>query len=353
MLVSREDFCKYPFMKEAIEYVKRLDIKTSELSQTVFIPVVERAEQRINEAIVNGIVKITGYDDDEVEILSYPVALLFVATINDSYLRKRYALAEAKRVYRLLGKDNDEILLNIAESLFGWLVRRHAPTVEQPYSFSISFIDYLRNATAFHDARWKLVNRNLNDGKVFLQKYELARLLSEEIGKHVEKNIARASPDVELPILLKKKVEKIKLLLEEKKETIRVKALPQTVIQEAYPPCIQRLYNSLLTGRSMSHIERFTLTSFLLNIGIKSNDLEKIYVSLSDFDQTLTQYQIKHIAGEKGSGTKYKPPSCQTLKTHGLCIGADLICESIRHPLSYYWRKLGLIRIKGAGKNGV
>ena len=49
---------------------------------------------------------------------------------------------------------------------------------------------------------------------------------------------------------------------------------------------------------------------------------------------------VEHIAGKKGSRTKYVTPSCNTLKTHSICVNMDDICKRIEHPIRYYVTKL-------------
>jgi DNA primase large subunit len=95
----------------------------------------------------------------------------------------------------------------------------------------------------------------------------------------------------------------------------------------------------LLSGRRASHMERFGLTSFLVNVGMPLDDIVKLYVSVTDFDEALTRYQIEHIAGLKGARTKYTPPTCSTLRTHGICRNQDATCRTVAHPLSYYRKK--------------
>jgi DNA primase large subunit len=351
MLASKEDFAKYPFMREVSEYVKRLDLKTDELAQPEFLEVLSRAEERVEEALFEGIIKWKALPEHEIEILSYPVAVIFVAKIGDNYLKKRYALAEAKRIYNLLKGELEEKLIEIAKSVFAWRVQRLPLGVNQPYVFSLSFIDYLKNAPAFHDYRWKLVNRVLIDGGVLLMKDELARLISEEVRKHIEKTVEE-SPEAELHPLLIRRVERIGQMLSQRREKIRIEELPRGIVSAAYPPCIKRLYDSLVAGQHISHVGRFTLTSFLLNVGMTVDKLIEMYTSLSDFNQRLTRYQVEHIAGVRGSGVKYTPPSCDTLRTHGLCPGPDEVCERVKHPLSYYRRKIRLIRRGRRGGKG-
>ena len=106
MLISSRDLAKYPFTKEAAEYVKTLDLKVNELTSPGYVKIIERAEQRIDDALTSGIVKTGEHLENEVEILSFPVAVFFVANIGDTYLKRRYALAESKKAYEILKSDN-------------------------------------------------------------------------------------------------------------------------------------------------------------------------------------------------------------------------------------------------------
>jgi DNA primase large subunit len=72
----------------------------------------------------------------------------------------------------------------------------------------------------------------------------------------------------------------------------------------------------------------------------------QLYVSVTDFDEALTRYQIEHIAGLKGARTRYTPPTCNTLRTHGICRNQDAICKTVTHPLSYYRRKVRRLQRK-------
>lgn len=335
MSISREDYVKYPFIKEASDYVSLLGLNISDLDKPEYLQIAENAEQRVFEALVEGIVNSLGFT--EIDILSFPVAVLFVKNIGDNFLKRRYALAEAKRAYELLNSEDNKKLVEIAHNTFNW-----DASLELGVLY-LGFIDYLRNSTNFHDDRWKLINQLLINGKVQLNKEDFTRLLQEEIRRRIE-NIIERSPKVELQPLLLQRVNRINQKLAERKVELRIDELPKTAVSSAYPPCIRQLYDALLSGQHISHMGRFTLTSFLLNVGINVNELTKLYTSASDFNEELTRYQVKHIAGETGSRIKYNPPKCNTLKTHGLCPGSDNICAKAWHPLNYYSIKLTNIK---------
>ncbi len=68
--------------------------------------------------------------------------------------------------------------------------------------------------------------------------------------------------------------------------------------------------------------------------------VSEIYKTFSDYNERLTRYQIEHIAGERGSGTRYTCSSMlQYLQTHGVCKNRDDLCRRIYHPLEYYKSK--------------
>jgi DNA primase large subunit len=324
---------KYPFLPEAAEYIKTLDLKITELTDTIFSPILDRAEKRVENTLTadNTGIPSTKY---EIEIPSFPIAVMLVAAIDDSYLKKRYALLEAKRVSESLRAEPAEVILRIAD-FFKWKIK------PQKETFTLHFTDYLRNAAVFREKEWKLVNRQLVNGKVVLTRNEVTRLLEEEVKRHVENRLE--TENLSLPDELVVRVERLKQLLMLKKGKLRLEEMPKQVVIEAFPPCIKALYTAIQSGHHLSHIGRFSLTTFLVNAGMSPEQVMELYRSLSDFNERLTRYQVEHIAGARGSGTRYVPPRCDTLRTHGVCVAPDELCRSrypIRHPLGYYRRKL-------------
>ena len=334
---TREDWAKYPFLPGASQYFKGLGLGLPELDRPEYRPILDRAEERVRQAILRGRVDAEFFDVD-LEALSFVVALMLVSLTGNDYLRRRYALAEAERARVYLSRESLEKLLEIAHSV-GWRMRRVDASREPPdYQFALSLKDYLKNSTGFHDLRWKLVNRLVHRGWVYITSGEAARLLVEEIKRIVEERAGRRV-DGKIPEGLQLRVNKIRALLSER-EIGRVEEVPKGVYLEHFPPCIRNLYDALLNKRHISHVGRFTLTTFLLNIGMTPEEVIKLFSSLTDFDERITRYQVEHIAGERGSRTKYTPPKCETLRTHGLCVGADRLCRRIKHPLTYYKLKL-------------
>jgi DNA primase large subunit len=274
-----------------------------------------------------------------IEIPSFPIAVMIIVALANPYLKKRYALAEAKGVYHQLEEEDREKIIEIAK-IFDWNIKpvEDGGTNMEIYDFSLRFTNFLKNATVFRDEKWKLVNRVMLQGSVYLTKSEASRLLQEEVRRYIEGKLSVKVGS--LPPNIMERVEQLKQLFIEKRGKIRSEEIPKTVVTAAFPPCIKELYDTIKSGHHLSHIGRFALTSFLINIGMTVENVVDLFRAFSDFDERMTRYQVEHIAGEKGGRTKYIPPRCDTLRTHGVCVGADDICRRIRHPLAYYRRKL-------------
>lgn len=336
---TKSDLAKYPFLKETVEYVRRLDFKIEDLVAPQFEIVLKRAQERVEEAILYALVSGTARSED-VEILSFPAAIIISVATENSFIKKRYAVAEAKRAFNDLKFESKEKILAIAQN-FGWNVTAINRVEFSPYEFALNFADYLRNTVQLRDKRWKLVNRILFNGNVYITRSEAARLLSEEVRKYIEKRLE--TRDTTFPAKIVEIAEKIKKLSVERLGEAEVEGLPKTVVNEAFPPCIKSLYSAVTVGRHLSHIGRFALTSFLVSVGIPSESVIELFRNFSDFNERMTRYQVEHIAGERGSRTRYVPPKCETLQTHGVCLNPDEICKRVRHPLSYYKKKLRVI----------
>lgn len=337
---TKDDLARYPFLKETAEYIKPLDLQIDDLTSAGMDLIVKRAEERVNDALVNRRI-IRNMKKIDLEILSFPVALLIVIATENSFIKKRYALAEAKQASGDLVGEQKEKILKVAKD-FDWKITL-MPTgsLDSPLEFTIDFADYLLNSAHLHDKKWKLTNSILSHGRIYLNKKDVVRLLEEEVRRRVEKRL-----EVKLqkcPPKLALIAERVKKLASEVIGAIETEELPKLVVQSAYPPCVNALLETARSNHHLSHIERFTLTSFLVNIGMSSENVNELFKTFSDYNERLTRYQIEHIAGERGSATRYTPPQCSLLQTHGVCKNRDDLCRRVYHPLAYYKRKQKLV----------
>jgi len=334
-VISFEDYANYPFLKQASVKIQDLELTIQSLVENRMV--LERAQKRVENAILD--LTIGDMDvDKRKEISSFAASLILVISTKNSWIKKRYALAIAKTAYsQLLREETTKPkVLTIAKD-FDWDISDGRDAYKD---FRVGFTFYLKNAAHMHGTEWKLVNQIISRGMVYLNKDKVARLLQEEIKKRVEKRLD--VPDLknlpeEVNIIANKLTELAKGIIGQEIEEI-----PKTVVQGAFPPCINALFEDASKSHHLSHIGRFTLTSFLINIGMSPEAVNEVYKAFSDYNERLTKYQIEHIAGERGSATRYIPPQCSVLQTHGVCKNRDELCRRIYHPLAYYRRKQAL-----------
>jgi len=332
---TQNDLAKYPFLKETAEHIKKLGLKIEDLANPEMEQVLNRAQERVKNAILS--VSVGEKRESYLEIPSFPVAIMLAIATKNSFIKKRYALAEAKQAFSEMQLETSQRLMAIALD-FGWNLALNRDS-EMPLEFEVNFADYLRNTTHLRDKKWKLVNRILMNGKVYLSQHDVARLLQEEVQRRIEARLEAT----ELPNFPEKITEMAEGLINLAKERVgeeEMEGFPKVVSQSAFPPCIVALYEDASKGRHLSHVGRFTLTSFLISIGMPVEKVNELFKSFSDYNERLTRYQVEHIAGERGSRTRYTPPQCATLQTHGVCVNRDALCRWVRHPLAYYRRKL-------------
>ena len=337
-MISEREAAKYPFLIEAVNLVKTVNPRLEELSNPNYMKALKRGAQRVIEAIISGEVSIN-LSNPIIELLSFPIANMFVTIIEDEFLSRRYALSEAVRIYKLLVEESEERIIHIATQELSWDIQLDRSTIDgQSFNYSLSFNDYLNAASGFREKKWKLINRLMVEGYVKISKIDAARLIQFEVEDFIQENVSQ-HVNISLPEPVHDFLEKITKVFEENRNRIGEKSLPKEVLNEAFPPCMKYCLESLLAGRRASHMERFGLTSFLVHVGMNINRIIELYNSVTDFDESMTRYQIEHIAGLRGTRTKYTPPTCSTLRTHGICRNKDALCEKIKHPLAYYRNK--------------
>lgn len=340
-LLTKLDLARFPFTTEASDYIKSFNIEPVELARPELNPILERAVERIKQGVFTGKIS-TELTQEDADILAYPTALMLISVIGDDRARRRYALAEAKRAYQLLRDELPEKLLQIATGSFAWdakLVDRDVG--DSHFELALRFEDYVRNSARLRDLKWKLVNRVLSEGYVLLPREDFARLLEEEVqAKVLEKT---AVSQLALPTELERPVETLRSMIAARSRHLAADEMPRAVMAAATPPCMTNLLSLLQSSKHISHMGRFAMAAFLLNIGTSEEELLKMFKSFTDFDERIVRYQVEHIAGKRGSRRKYTAPNCNTMRTHGLCVNPDELCATITHPLSYYRRKVRIL----------
>ena len=332
---------KYPFLPQARRQIIDSELDYSTLAESPRVR--ERAKQRVKlsfEPSPHFSLKDSRDRDIDTEIASFALAVLYVAGVSDHRLTERFALHEAQQINRYLGEERrEEVLLEVAKA-FAWDTTFEKGKTES--RISVSFSKYLENTTKgklAHVSKWKLVNRPLDRGRVLVNPYELARLLQVEVEERVRGFSNQELTNV--PQELQGDINEIKTSFLNTRPKIEEFDQMVRAEESEYPPCVNAFMKRAVKGEHLSHVERFTLVTYLLAQGISVDSIVSLFSNVSDFNESKTRYQVENLAGKTGGRTEpYKTYNCDTLQTHGVCLNReDPICLTIRNPLTYHLRK--------------
>ena len=330
--ISIYEAAKYPWSVMARSLLKQLDVPLAEVDKNLRI--VNRAKERLMDAVeIHSPRPKRGLSDDAyAELTSFFIAKALVDAIGSMYLRRRWATIEAKSTEEFLIKESDRKLVQLAKQEFDWQISPNGSRVAgRTYSHSVHFTNYLAAAAGFHEREWKLVNKRLNNGFVLLRKAETTRVLRAAVEKLLIHDIKKVPAD--FPPNIQQVYEEIAVLVQKRADRLK-QEIEGEIVSEAFPPCMQALLTDMKQGRPLSHIARFAITAFLLNVGMDVDSIVELFMQAPDFREDLARYQIEHIAGKRGS-TEYTPPSCAYMISVRLCVDPDQ-AGTRRHPLNYY-----------------
>jgi DNA primase large subunit len=249
-----------------------------------------------------------------VELLSFPFSRALVLYVDDDWLRRRWALAEAARVERLLHGESDELLLHIIDDL-GLKVKK------ENGGYVMHFTAYLHLTRRLGvEPRWKLVNRIMHKGLVTLTRPEVIRLVREWLYDSFVQT---------KPVPVNWNPPEAKTIQEALQKRAAKMVAPTS---KEWAPCMVALRNRVADA---SHFGLFALAAYMVQKNHGIDEIIDVLRARSDFDPRIARYQVEHIAGLRGSRVKYRPPSCRSMKAHGLCIDNGKYCNNIQNPLQY------------------
>ncbi len=323
------DLAKYPFLAEAGDYLRDKGFNLEQLGHPDWAPLVEKAYGRIVVASSGQIYgsELERLENADMEILSFIVAVILLKAAGIHTLTRRFSLAEARRAEKYLQQDlwsskdkkNLDLPLKIIQELFGVQV-----TVEND-EFVIKVADYLQRAVHFHEKEWKLVNRRVQHGFVYLTAHETVRLIRTELGQYINSKIQSITLPA-IPDTFKVRVQDLVLLAS--------KFSDAPVVSSDYPPCVKHAIEVLEKGENLPHSGRFLLATYLLARGQTTDQIAPLFKNAPDYNERITRYQLEHISGSSGKGTKYQCPSCNKLRSENLCFAIPA-CDGIINPIQF------------------
>jgi DNA primase large subunit len=318
LAIEPRDLTHYPFLKESQDFLAARGIKMRDFTTSIL------GRQYLNAAIERVVCSINSKEiypesqDVVADIATYVLARILVSCIRDRNLIERFARMEAKRVYFYIhGEENEKLKNYVCETLGVTFDLMKMPVIK-----------YVELASTIRESKWRLVNRDVENGQITVSDDEQDLLLLERIRKILGSHLPLIIPP-SMEYEFAPWCEKITVILQE-----RTLAEFGVIDESAYPPCIQALIAGAAAGVNLSHSGRFAATAFLSNIGMIPTQIAKIFSCSPDSNPDVTMYQVDHITTHE-----YTTPACQTMLTHGICVNHDSMCNRITHPLNYYRSK--------------
>ena len=337
--VGHDEIAKYPFLAEAGQYLKEQGFTLEQFATDPDLQIiVDRAYERIESASQGNIYSYKVDDSSNkdsslpLEVFSFLIAIILLKLAGMNTLISRFSLAEARRAERFLEKDlvgksnktSEQLAIKIIRDVFSVSVKK------SNNHFVIPIPDYLRHAVNFHELEWKLVNRHVENGMVFLTPHESVRLTRKQLGNYIGTRIRSAQTPKSFQIFEEKVAKLVKI---GKKLTV------PTTISTEFPPCIKHAIDVLNNGENLPHSGRFMLGTFLLGRGQTIEQIAPLFKNAPDYKESTTLYQLKQLAGETGGNTKYACPSCDKIKSNDLCFAIPE-CDNIINPMQFGKKRL-------------
>jgi DNA primase large subunit len=322
------DLAKYPFLNEAGEYLRQSGFGWDELDRPDSKDIIDRAAERVRTAAAGNVYeKLERY---ETEILTFIVTLIMVKSVGLEPVLRKYALAEARRAEKFLTEDlkrqSDAQKRALFSKIFEDLFKLKIDVTKDGRLFQVRVTDYLTRSSHFHEQEWKMINRLVQDGQVFLDADETVRLVRNELAVLITGRV-RAMNLPALPQSVRQKVDELRAELAPRYEY-------RAVAVTDYPPCVKHALEVMGRGENLPHSARLMLATYMLAIAKPIDEIVEMFKNAPDFNERITRYQVEHLAGTKGSRTKYSVPSCEKLRTENLCF-ATADCNGIINPMQF------------------
>jgi DNA primase large subunit len=332
--IGTDEMAKYPFLPEAGQYLKDKDFSLDQFGTDQNLkPIVDKAYSRIETAIENPNYNSKPINSEklDLEVFSFLIAIILLKLCGKITLIKRFSLAEARRAEKFLEKDlgtlstptEEELAKRIIKDLFSISIEKKNDSLMIPIS------DYVIHSVKFHEREWKLINRHVENGMVYLTSHETVRLIRKELDNYINSRII-SSTTPSMISGFQSNVEKLSLFAK--------KYYVPTIVSSEYPPCIKHAIDVLEKGENLPHSGRFMLATYLLGVEQTVQQIAPLFKNAPDYNEKITLYQLNHLKGSSGSGTEYKCPSCEKIKSKDLCF-ATSDCDNIIHPLQFNKKK--------------
>lgn len=324
---------KYPFSLLAKRVVKESNLSLDSVSEEI----INRARSMVLSSWGGKNYKpniVSSRELLEHEVLAFPVAKILVSLAKNDLLARRFCAMNAKKVFAGLEEEKNDAIFQLASELG---IEFSFPD-EQLFFAKVSMPVFL--SASFAQDFMKLANQKVSNGFVFLSRNEFCRLIAFSFEQKLSLEFPLDTASV--PKKLQQAASALKSSFFEK-QFAPVEGQSLGGLKPVFfPPCLQKLYSDILGGRKLSHLERFSLATCMLSLGIGERDVVNLYRATPNFDEKITAYQVSRLAGKTGKAIQ--APSCKKMAEYGLRLPTCPCVSnlSVKHPLAVYRRQLFL-----------
>lgn len=318
-VTDRDLWAQYPFLPGAEALLAEYSPSVAELlTAPAYARARELGRHRVRAAADDptgaaGLRELERADPDE-RFLSFMYARLLLSAASTSAPARRWAVAEARRAGERLGQVADR-----PSGEFEALARRlgfPAERTDGGYRFSLP--DFLRLSVGLREPEYRLAHQRLAHGEVEVAPARAVRLLQEGIRLQLSASVP-APLGTEVRTRLEAGEAEFLRDLAQRVPMPTQRRGVMVLRAEFFPPCIRKMRRMLEHGENLAHHGRFALAAFLHRVGADFDTIVDAYRGAPDFDEGISRYQIEHITQRDG-GRGYEPPTCETLRSQGLCF---------------------------------
>jgi len=329
-ILGEEDLIKYPFLEETKEYIAKLGLTLNDFISNEFEKVIRRCELRLMSSRYPPELYTLDKDTD---LLSFILAVIIIKASQREDMFSRFAFNEANRAeYFLKTEENKSVLTYILKRLLNINILEVDYSIgSSHYEYAIHVKDYIKLSSSLKSVHWKIVNKIVDNGLVYLKRREIIRLARDRMYQEIYKRIK----DAPTPIV----PQNLQYLVDIVRNRPLPKRFAKNLVPTEDPPCVTQILDKIKASKNLSHYERFFITTFLLKRGKTVDEIISLFSLSPDFNEKIARYQVEHIAGLRGGRKQYNVPDCKTLFSQGLCYKNES-CNNISHPLNYKLKRV-------------
>jgi DNA primase large subunit len=270
--------------------------------------------------------------EDEQNIIVFYMVKTILAAFENRILENHVANLIAKVYHKIILNETDQNLVVISQKMdFDCHFEQKAKQIGNVmYPYWVEVYKYVPTAALLKDSSYQLINRNVHNGRVYLLKDNVARLLQEIIRRKIIPERQRSSGEL---LELLQKIDSISTIIKALSDMIEKKKLTQAkydnstlfdnMVYALYPPCIKFILNKATNGVNLTHSERLHIAFFYANTNHTVEETVDVFRTLPDFDEQLARYHVEFSRGIGGKGKKYSAYSCAKVKTINMCKATD------------------------------